>query len=298
MHRAIVILVIGLYSTQVACQKSSFLSPSDTLNVDRRNTVVITEAVLATTTLVALDQLWYSDFDRSSFQFTNDYGDWNGLDKFGHVFSAYQLGRYGYNLLGWSGVREKDRLLYGATLGFTFLTALEFMDAYSSEWGFSWSDMAANALGTGLFIGQHLLWKDQRISLKFSFQQTEYAILSPDQLGKSFIENIVKDYNGQTYWLSFNIKSFLSNSFLPHWFNIAIGYGADGMLNGTFENPNLSVQSPFRQYYLSFDIDLTKINTNSHFLKTLFDVFNFIKIPSPTLEYSSKNGLKFHAIYF
>lgn len=298
MHRTLIILCLGLYTTQALSQQSNLLIPSDTLNTKRRNAVIISEATIIGLSLVALDQLWYSDFERSTFQFTSDIGDWNGIDKWGHIFSAYQLGRYGYNLLGWSGVKEKDRLLYGATLGFTFLTAIELMDAYSSEWGFSWGDMAANALGTGLFVGQQLLWNEQRISLKFSFQQSEYAALNPNQLGESLIENIFKDYNGQTYWLSFNLKSFFLKSFFPEWLNLAIGYGADGMLNGTFESTGLPDQDPFRQYYLSFDVDLTKIKTNSHFLKTVFDVINAIKIPSPTLEYTSKRGLKFHVIYF
>jgi hypothetical protein len=260
--------------------------------------VIISEATLASVSLIALDRLWYSDFDRSSFKTVNDLGDWYGMDKLGHMYSSYQIGRYGYNLLAWSGVREKDRLLYGATLGFTFLTIVELMDAYSAEWGFSWADVAANALGTGIFVGQQLLWGEQRISLKFSFQTSEYAGLNPELLGTGFSEQLLKDYNGQTYWMSFNMRSFLPDSFFPGWFNIALGYGADGMLNGTFVDPDLPEQNPTRQYYLSFDIDLTKIKTKSHLLRTLFDVFNLIKIPSPTIELNSQGDLKAYFIYF
>lgn len=298
MRRFVILFLFGIHTISSLAQESNFFKPADTLNIKRRNAVIISEASLATVSLIALDRLWYSDFERGSFKTVNDSGDWYGMDKFGHVFSSYQLGRYGYNLLAWSGVREKDRLLYGATLGFTFLLAVELMDAYSSEWGFSWADVASNALGTGLFVGQQLLWQEQRISLKFSFQSSDFSDINPDQLGETFAENIFKDYNGQTYWLSFNMKSFLKDSFFPNWFNVAVGYGADGMLNGSFEDPDLPIQNAYSQYYLSFDIDLTRIKTNSHFLKTLFDVFNFIKIPSPTLELTSRGNLKFHYIYF
>ena len=58
------------------------------------------------------------------------------------------------------------------------------------------------------------------------------------------------------------------------------------------------IQNPYRQFYLSLDVDLTKITTKSHFLKTLFSVFNTIKIPAPTLQYDEYNGLKGHFIYF
>ena len=65
-------------------------------------------------------------------------------------------------------------MIYGATAGLTFLTAIEVLDGFSDEWGFSLGDFAANA-GTGFLVGQELLWKEQRIVLKYSFHQTGYA---------------------------------------------------------------------------------------------------------------------------
>lgn len=278
----------------------AFLKPSDTLNTSRRNAVIITEVSLGTLTLVGLNQLWYADYPRSKFQTINDADEWLQMDKLGHVFSSYQLGKVGADVLNWSGVSKKDQLIYGATLGLTFLTAVEILDGFSAEWGFSWSDMAANAAGTGLYVGQELLWQEQRILLKYSFHQTSYASQRPETLGDGFLEEMLKDYNGQTYWLSANLNSFFKSSKLPKWLNIAFGYGADGMLTGkneTVDNFFIS-QNRQRQYYLSLDVDLSKIKTNSRFLRSLFDVFNTIKVPFPTLELNDKNGLKFHYIYF
>ncbi|MBR9846083.1 MAG: DUF2279 domain-containing protein [Algicola sp.] len=278
----------------------SFLKPSDTLNTLRRNAVVISEVTLGTLTLVGLDQLWYADYPRSKFQTIDDTDEWLQMDKLGHTFSAYQLGKVGADLLKWSGVSKRNQLIYGATLGFTFLTAVEVLDGYSAEWGFSWSDMAANAAGTGLYVGQELLWQEQRILMKYSFHQTKYASQRPDKLGDGFLEEVLKDYNGQTYWLSVNVNSFIKSSKLPDWLNVAIGYGADGMLTGKNEMVNnlLISQNRQRQYYLSLDVDLSKIKTNSRLLRSLFDVFNTIKVPFPTLEFNDKNGFKFHYIYF
>lgn len=277
-----------------------FLKPSDTLNTSRRNAVIITEVSLGTLTLVGLNQLWYADYPRSKFQTINDADEWLQMDKLGHGFSSYQLGKVGADVLNWSGVSKKDQLIYGATLGLTFLTAVEILDGFSAEWGFSWSDMAANAAGTGLYVGQELLWQEQRILLKYSFHQTSYASQRPETLGDGFLEEMLKDYNGQTYWLSANLNSFFKSSKLPKWLNVAFGYGADGMLTGkneTVDNFFIS-QNRQRQYYLSLDVDLSKIKTNSRLLKSLFDVFNTIKVPCPTLEFNDKNGLKFHYIYF
>ena len=303
-YKSIYLILFLLLGTSIYAQFNinSFLKLSDTLNISRRNAVIISEVSLGTLTLVGLNELWYNDFPRSSFHTIDDSNEWLQMDKFGHVFSSYQLGRVGADVLNWSGVSKNNELIYGATLGFTFLTIVEVFDGYSKEWGFSWTDIAANGVGTGLYIGQELLWKEQRITLKFSFHSTKYAEMRPDVLGENFLQEILKDYNGQTYWLSANLHSFSKNkdSKIPKWLNLAFGYGADGMLTANNDNVDnlFTNQDRFRQFYLSFDVDLTRISTNSHLLKTIFSVLNMIKIPLPTVEFNSKNGVVFHLLYF
>ena len=277
---------------------NTFLKPSDTLNISRRNTVAITQTALASVTLISLNQLWYADYPRSNFKTLNDSSEWLQMDKMGHVFSSYQLGRLGVSTLNWAGVRKKDQLLYGSTLGLGFLTVVEVMDGFSEEWGFSWTDMAANAAGTGLYVGQQLLWDEQRILLKYSFHRTQFAKQRPNTLGNGLSEEFLKDYNGQTYWLSANINSFLKTEGIPNWLNVAFGYGAEGMLTGEAVDPLFLNQNRTRQFYLSLDVDLTRIKTNSNVLKTIFDVFNVIKIPFPTLEVNDNGRIKGHYFYF
>ncbi|MES2804934.1 MAG: DUF2279 domain-containing protein [Bacteroidota bacterium] len=279
----------------------SFFKPSDSLNIKRQNTVIISEAVLATGTLIALNQAWYAEYPKSDFHFINDNAEWLQMDKAGHVFSSYHLGRFGAEMLQWSGANKKNQLLYGAGLGFAFLTAVEVLDGYSSEWGASLGDVVANASGTALYVSQEVIWKEQRITPKFSFHTTKYAGYRPEVLGSSFTEQILKDYNGQTYWLSINLHSFAKGSKIPKWLNLALGYGADGMITGNKEDtPPILTSNPkrFRQFYLSLDVDLTKIKTKSHFLKTVFSVLNTVKIPAPTIEFVHLNDIKYHLIYF
>lgn len=279
----------------------SFFKPSDSLNLKRQNTVIISEAVLATGTLIGLSQAWYADYPKSDFHFINDNSDWLQMDKFGHVFTSYHLGRFGAEMLQWSGANKKNQLLYGAGLGFAFLTAVEVFDGYSSQWGASSGDIIANASGTALYVSQELIWKEQRITPKFSFHTTKYAGYRPEVLGSSYTEQILKDYNGQTYWLSVNLHSFAKGSKIPKWLNVALGYGAEGMITGNKENTTTTyTPNPqrFKQLYLSLDVDLTKIKTNSYFLKTIFSVFNSLKIPAPTIEFVQFNDIKYHFIYF
>lgn len=280
----------------------NFFKPSDSLHKKRLNTVIVSEAVIGSATLIALNQAWYADYPHSDFHFINDNAEWLQMDKAGHVFSAYHLGSFGAKALKWSGADKKSQLLYGSTLGLAFLTTVEVMDGFSANWGASLGDVAANVSGTALFVSQELLWDEQRIVPKFSFHTTPYASARPNVLGSSFSEQILKDYNGQTYWLSANIYSFFKSSrTIPKWLNVAVGYGAEGMIIGKDEFVNtvfLPTDKRYRQFYLSLDVDLTKIETKSHFVKTILTVFNTIKIPAPTFEIKGLGGTKFHWLYF
>ena len=279
----------------------NFFKPSDSLNRKRQNSVFVAEAVFASGALIGLNQLWYADYPKSNFHFINDNSEWMQMDKVGHLYSSYQLGRFGAEVLNWSGASQKNQLIYGAGLGFVFLTAVEVMDGFSEEWGASMGDVIANASGTALYVSQELIWKEQRITPKFSFHTTKYANYRPDLLGSSIQEQILKDYNGQTYWFSVNLYSFAKKSKIPKWLNLALGYGAEELVgeNDDKESVIFPIKTKkHRQFYLSLDFDLTKINTKSHFLKTIFSVLNTVKIPAPTLEYSPQRGFKFHTLYF
>lgn len=294
-------LVLGIQGAFGQSAIDDFLKPSDTLNIKRKNTVFITEAVLASAALIGLNQLWYADYPKSKFHFINDNSEWLQMDKVGHFYSSYQMGRLGSEMLEWSGADKKDQLIYGSGLGFAFLTAVEVLDGFSSEWGASTGDIIANASGTALYVSQELLWNEQRITPKFSFHPTQYAKYRPTVLGHSFTEQLLKDYNGQTYWLSVNLHSFLKDSKIPKWLNLAVGYGVEGLISGNGEDSNLFLvpnNTRTRQFYLSFDVDLTKIKTNSHLLKTVFSVLNTLKIPAPTVEIKQFDQFKLHFIYF
>lgn len=262
-----------------------------------------TGATLYVGSIVGLYFLWYRDYPQSGFHFVNDLGAWKQIDKLGHITTSYYIGLIGYSSLRWSGVSEKKATWYGGMTGLVYLTTVEIMDGFSEQWGASLSDMAANTLGTALFISQQLTWHEQKFVLKFSFQSSPYAQYNPAQLGSTLPQRILKDYNGQTYWLSANISSLgLQHTRFPKWLNIAAGYGAEGM-TGAFSNPDeingipVPYSERYRQYYISPDIDLSRIPVKSKTLRLILNTIGFIKIPMPALEFN-KNGVKFHPIYF
>ena len=274
------------------------------LNKKRLTAVLTTEAALYAGSMTGLYFLWYSDYPQSNFHFKNDNKDWLQLDKMGHITTAYHVGMLGYEALKWTGIDNKKALWYGGSLGFLFLTTVEVFDGFSTEWGASWGDVAANAFGTAFFIGQQALWNEQRILIKYSYHNTKYAKYRPDLLGSNTLESMLKDYNGTTFWMSGNIHAFLNpESKFPKWLNIAFGYGANGLLGSRYNATHYNgEQLPYfdrvRQYYLSADIDLSRIPVKNKTLKFVLKTLNFIKIPLPTIEYNSANKWVFHAFYF
>jgi len=261
-------------------------------------------------TYVALDKAWYRDYPKTEFHFFNDNSEWNQMDKMGHMWTAYNLSRISQRTWKWSGIDQKTSVWLGGMSALAYQSIIEVQDAYSEEWGFSWGDMVANSIGVGSFIAQELGWKEQRIMFKMSYHPGNY----PDELkgrvdqlyGPSWSEKILKDYNSQTQWISFNIHSFFKDSKIPKWLNIAVGYGAEGLYGG-FENKwedelgneILRKDIPrIRQFYLAPDIDLTKIKTKSKFLRSVFFLVNIIKVPAPTLMFDSNGKVKVYALYF
>jgi hypothetical protein len=281
-----------------------FFKASTTYNPGRVNGVIITEAAIGTAVTFGLQYLWYKKFPHSHFHLFNDNAEWLNVDKVGHATTAYNIAAIQNDLLRWGGVRSGTAALVGSLTGLAFMTMIEVMDGHSSKWGFSKGDMLANIAGCVLFEGQQLLWHEQRISLKYSYHQTIFPKYYPAELGSNLPERMLKDYNGQSYWLSFNIGSFLpASSHFPNWLNIAAGYGAEGMV-GAVKNPTEVNGNPvpefkrYRQFYLSFDTDLYRIDGLSPLGSSLLELNRTIKTPAPALEWNEVQGLRFHPFYY
>ncbi len=260
--------------------------------------------------MIGLYSAWYKDYPQSSFHFFNDNNEWLQVDKVGHGWSAYMESRSSMELWRWAGLSRKKRIWVGGLSGAAYQTVIETLDGFSSEWGWSWGDFTANCLGSGLLISQELLWNEQRIQFKWSFHNNKYGepMLNDraDSLyGKGILSRMLKDYNAQTYWLSVNLKSFFPKSNLPAWLNVAVGYGAEGMFGATQNiwkdkqgnQYNRTDIDRYRQWYIAPDIDLTKIKTNSKFLKSALYLLNVFKFPTPSIGFSKK-GVEWNWFHF
>jgi hypothetical protein len=263
----------------------------------KRNILLISEATAYTVALVGLNKMWYSNYPKSKFHFINDNGEWLQMDKLGHMTASYYTGVAGIKAYQWTGMSRKNAIWYGGLTGTFFLTIIEALDGQSAEWGASSGDLIANSVGSFLAIGQELIWNEQRVQLKYSYKPSIWANQNPEQLGENHLQRALKDYNGQTYWLSFNLKSFMqieSDDF-PNWLCLSLGYGAHFM-----RDPYPMEGKPVwrkRQYFVSFDLDLNRLKTNNKVLNTIIHTFGFLKFPAPAIQF--RNGkIFFHSIYY
>ena len=303
IHLLLVFIFLFGFTAPVFSVNHDSISATDTtkINKGRLTGVVLTEGSLYLASLTGLYFAWYKDYPQSSFHFFDDNNEWMQMDKIGHSTTAYYVSRIGYESYRWAGVDENKSTLFGGLFGFAYLLNIEILDGFSQGWGFSVGDFTANTSGCLLFMGQQWLWKEQRFVLKYSYHHTKYPAYRPNLLGTNLLQNTFKDYNGQSYWLSGNIHSFLpERSRFPRWLNIAVGYGAEGMTgaNQNTENKGIPEFTRYRKFYLSLDVDLTKIRTRSKTLRSVFVVLNFIKIPFPALEYNTLGKFRFHPVYF
>ena len=302
-------------------QNKGFFAPSDTFSQKRFNYALGISAATYTGFSIGLYHTWYKQYPQGKFHFFNDNGEWSNMDKIGHVYTAYFQGVLCYKGAKWTGLDDDKSILVGAICASLFQTTIEVMDGFSTQWGFSLTDMGANAAGIGLYAFQQKHWKEQRISLKVSSIPRKYPHYivegsngttitlqerADNLFGASFAERYLKDYNAQVYWASISVKSFLpSENKWPDWLNVAVGYGADNMFGG-FENAwetegekfvvDIDAFPRVHQFYLGFDLNLSKIKTDNHLLKGVLSMFNIFKAPSPALEINSRGEFTFHIL--
>ncbi len=260
-------------------------------------------AVYYPLSMYVLGKTWYKDRGLTPLHFDNDNSGYLQVDKFGHVFGSYVYSYAGLHLMSDIGFTKEESLYFGSSFGFILMLPIEIMDGFHEGYGFSWGDIIANSMGSLLVLGNELLFNKQLIRYKFSYWESPYSAKANGYLGENSFDRIFKDYNGHTYWLSVPINSIISNGLLPSWLCLSAGYSANGMYGeygniSEYKGVLIPKAERYRQFFLSLDIDWSKIETDSGFLKAILSGLSFIKFPFPAVEYNTKGKILWRWIYF
>ena len=276
----------------------------------RRAAIWALEGGFTAGSFLFLNQAWYTQYERVGFHLFDDWGEWMQMDKAGHAFSTYAGSRVAADCWRWAGMNRKKAAWTASLSSMGYLTMVEMLDGFSEKWGFSPGDMIFNTAGASLFLSQELAWGEQRITMKLGYRPASYEASVQgrvnDLFGTSPAERFLKDYNGQTIWLSGNIRAFLPSAPVPGWLNIAVGHGARTMLGGRenrWEDMNGVITDRsdilrYRRFFLSLDVDLTRIPVKNRLLRSAMSVINIVKIPAPALEIDGRGRIRGHLLHF
>ncbi|SMG38898.1 Predicted lipoprotein [Marivirga sericea] len=290
-------IFIKAFIVIILFQSSAFTQiKTDSIDKKQLKNIIIAESVLYTAGMVGLGFLWYKDSNSQSFKFFNDNQQWLQMDKVGHVYTSYHLADLNYQLLKTSGMDPNKAMLYGSIGATIMMLPIEIFDGFSASYGASWGDALANTVGAFLPY-QQFLFDQNYIYPKFSFSQSSYSRLRPNTLGNNYIEQLIKDYNGQTYWLSTDLNIFSPNNKFPPWLQFSMGYSGNEMVYGTPKDNLSNGYKANRQWLLSLDLNLSKIEVEQQWLKIILKVINTVKIPFPAVEWDGK-AVVLHPLYF
>jgi hypothetical protein len=284
-------IVIFLHQNLVHAQH-----PKDSIDKIKLRNIILAESALYAGTMTGLGFLWYKETQSQSFQFFNDNNQWLQMDKVGHIYTSYHLTELNYQLLQNAGISPKKAMLISSITSTAMMLPIEIFDGFSDAYGASTGDALANAIGAFLPY-QQFLFDQNYIYPKFSFSPSPYAKIRTNTLGHNFVEQLIKDYNGQTYWLSTDLNIFSKKNTFPNWLQFSLGYSGNQMVYGSPQENFQNGYNSNREWLLSMDLNLSKMEVEQKWLKIIFKVINKVKIPFPAVEWNGKDVV-LHPLYF
>ncbi len=135
--------------------------------------------------------------------------------------------------------------------------------------------MAGNFIGALYPIAQHYVKPLRSINIKWSF--------IPKWLSNKFRKypDLLDDYTSMKFWITVNPKDLLPKK-IAKYYPAFLGFGLGINLQNASHVSGAT--GAYREYYLAFDIDVTRLPGNTDFLKKLKEVLNFYHIPTPGIK--------------
>ena len=123
--------------------------------------------------MIWLNFAWYRLYPRSGFHWFDDRGEWIQIDK-AVIFTAPILKLYGLtNCCAWTGLDNKHSALSAFFIGLGFETKSKYGMVFQPNGALHGAILTANLIGASLATIQYLVWEEQRIMCKFSYNPNE-----------------------------------------------------------------------------------------------------------------------------
>lgn len=249
--------------------------------------------------------------EKRSFKIIEDGSYAIYADKPGHIIGTYMASYSLSEALMASGLSWETSVVGGGLLGFAYNTYVEVQDGYGANFGFSPSDMYANAFGASFFIAQYYVPVLQNITPKFTYFPANWHGERQRQPHDFFID----DYSSHTLWFSLNIHNMLDEkykSYWPEWLELSVGYAARNLTDPYCRNadgtPCFDLDKNFSykgervwgdpKLIFALDYNLTKIlPEGGSFWNWARQTINYFKFPSPAIEVGIGGRTRFFLLY-
>jgi hypothetical protein len=217
--------------------------------------------------------LWKEHF--TGFRFHEDFTYAQNQDKLLHFYGGVVGSTISAKALLWCGYDQPNASLLGAATSLAFLTFMKIEDGHIDYLGFDRVDEVANILGAAYPIAQYYVPVLNNFTPKFSYRASKNNVVEKNQVLPNFLE----DHEGQKFWMGITVYDLLPKEFQRYWLptvGLALGYTVR----------DLNTPKPYHEAIIALDLDLRKLPGNSHFLRTMWEMLNYIHLPMPAVRIS------------
>ena len=227
--------------------------------------------------------LWKEHF--TSFRFHEDFTYARNQDKLLHFYGGVVGSTISAKALFWSGFGQPEASFLGAATSLAFLTFMKIEDGHIDYLGFDRVDEAANILGAAYPLAQYYVPVLNNFTPKFSYRASKNIVVAKNQVLPNFLE----DHEGQKFWMGITVYDLLPKDLRRYWLP-AVGFAVGYTVR------DLNTPKPYHETILALDLDLRKLPGNSHFLRTMWEMLNYIHLPMPAVRISP--SVIWYGLYF
>lgn len=251
--------VLAITTASAACR--------ETLTTEERNQKVMNVTLAGAGVVTAWGVANWDYFSRKPHAESEGWfarnTDEGGADKLGHVFSTYATAQGISSLLEHWCFSQEEAAWYGAVSSFAILGWMEAGDSFSN-YGFSYEDFAANALGS---LASYYRYRHPEVARKIDFRW-EFG-LDPGE------GDITTDYDNSKYLLALKLNGFerFNQSLLKH-LELHAGYFVRGYSDAH--------EPDERNLYMGIGLNLTDFFRRRDY-RAVATALNFLQTPGTYL---------------
>ena len=210
---------------------------------------------------------WWKNAEKPfTFYSSEWFHDFQGIDRFGHMFTSYFFFNTFRDIMLWGGYDTTTARWWAAGLSAFEALSIEIGDGVS-PYGFDPKDLTFNLTGIGYGLLQEQVPFLRNFNLKFSYWSAR-GLKSP--------ANFTTDYDAMTIWMAINVPALLPREMQDWWpsfLGVAVGVSVD-------DNASRG------ELAIAFDINLESFDFHNSDVRLAQRIVNRMHLPMPGVKFT------------